>query len=198
MHHFTAISAQPPIDHITGLSVIGAGTGLGHCTLIFNNDGTYTPIPSEYGQVIFPFQTKEEIEYKNFLQERLRTDIVTNDNVISSSGLVMLHYYLTGRSRSPEEVGKEITSESKTTNWFTRFFARSCKNYILSFLPVCSVLYISGGIATNLRFLVDNDVFREEFIKSTKKELLNKIPIKLSQNEILGLWGSAQYGLEHL
>lgn len=186
------------MDHKIGLSVIGAGTGLGHCTLIFEDDGKPIPIPSEAGQMSFPFQTKEEIKYKDFLEERMNVNLIINDNVVSGPGLAMLHYYLTGRLMSPLEVAQEITPESETANWFARLFARSCRNYVLCLLPICSVLYITGGVAANLPFLVNNCVFRDEFTQSSKKDLLNKIPIKLNQNKSLGLWGSAQYGLEHL
>lgn len=185
-------------DYKTGLSVIGAGTGLGHCTLIVNEDGTHTPVPSEAGQIAFPFQTEEEISYKNFLREEIKVELIRNDDVVSGPGLARLHHYLTGRQMSPIEVGKEINPDSETTQWFARFFARSCRNYALSILGVCSVLYITGGVAASIPFLVDNDVFRDEFIHSSKQDDLNKILIKLIRHKSLGLWGSAQYGLEHL
>ena len=185
-------------DRQVGLSVVGAGTGLGHCLLVFNDNGTYTPIPSEAGQALFPFQTEAEIKYKNFLEEHLKIDFVSKDHIVSGTGLARLHHYLTGRSISPEEVAKEITPESETTIWFARFFARSCRSYALSFLPICSVLYLTGGVAINLPFLVNNDAFRDEFVQSSKRDILDRIPIKLNQNQSLGLWGNAQYGLEHL
>ncbi len=186
------------LEPFLGFSVVGAGTGLGHCTLMSNNDGSFREIPSEAGQVMFPFLTEQEFKYRDFASKQLQVDSLRNDDVVSGPGLAMLHYYLTGRSLSPVEVAKEIGPESETTKMFARFFARSCRNYVLSLLPICSVLYITGGVAGHLPFLVDNDLFRNEFINSTKKKDLNKIPIKLSLNKQLGIWGSAIYGLEHL
>jgi glucokinase len=186
------------IDNKIGLSVIGAGTGLGHCSLLFNNDEIPIVIPSEAGQILFSFHTKAELKYKDFLEEKMNINFITNDRIVSGSGLAMLYYYLTDRLISPIEVAQEITPKSETVDWFARFFARSCRNYVLSILPICSVLYLTGGVAINSPFLVDNDIFRDEFIDSTKKDILNKIPIKLTQNKSLGIWGSAQYGLENL
>lgn len=185
-------------DTFLGFSVIGAGTGLGHCTLISNNDGTFTEIPSEAGQIPFPFQTEQEFKYRDFAKNELHVDCLRNDDVVSASGLVRLHQYLTGKSMSPIEVSEDIGPQSDTTEWFARFFARSCQNYVLSILPICSALYITGGVVAHRTLLVNNDVFRNEFVNSTKRNDLDKIPIKVNRNENLGLWGSARYGLEHL
>jgi glucokinase len=177
-----------------GLSIVGAGTGLGHCTLLINENGTLTPIPSQAGQSEFPFLV-EENEYQLFLQSHLGVERIRYDDVVSNYGLVNLHFYLTSQLISPIDAANEIGRDSETVRYFARFFGRGCRNYVLSVLPVYSVLYLSGGVATNLPFLVDNDIFRDEFIQSSEQEVLNQIPIKLTQNKSLGLWGAAQYAI---
>ena len=82
-----------------------------------------------------------------------------------------------------------------TCRWFSRFYARQCRNYCLSLLPVVDTLFVSGGVASKNPFLVDNRHFLEEFVGgTTKAQELDAIAIRLARTESLGLLGAAHYG----
>jgi len=184
------------VDKMKGICVVGAGTGLGHATLQFI-DNKYLIIPSEAGQVTYPFDIAE-VEYQKFLihTKKLHDTHITNDHVVSGSGLLLLHEFLTGEKITAEEIQQKIPLDSETTHYFARLYARSCRNYALSLLDAFSSLYITGGVALKSPFLVDNDSFRKEFVNSpSKAAILQTIPIYVNQSDFMGLWGGALYGL---
>ena len=180
------------------LAVIGAGTGLGHCSLKPDSRGGLVAFPSEAAHAAFSFTDDRESEYRRFLTETAGTDAPTGDLVVSGRGLALLHRHLTGADLPPQEVARQITPESETTRWFARFYGRACRHYALTVLPLAG-MYVSGGVAVKNPFLVDNDIFRAEFVRSdTKKELLTAIGLDLITDEGIGLWGAARYGTQRL
>lgn len=177
------------------LAVVGAGTGLGYCALKPNGFGGFTSFPSESGHANFSFVGNDEIKYQQFILKELKLPFVTNEIVVSGPGLSLLHRFLTGENLTPKIVVNKISPHPKTTKWFSLFYGRVCRNYALSVLPIGSI-YITGGVAIKNPFLVDSDIFRNEFLNSPQKgNLLKKIPIFLNQNENSGLWGAAFYGV---
>lgn len=176
--------------------VVGAGTGLGHSCLkkVGNN---YIPLPSEAGHTTFPFVNDEEEKFRNFINKEIGTKFPTLNDIVSGGGLKLLHRYLTGQDISPELIVKDTSSFPEITKWFSKFYARCCKNYCLSVLSQCGQLFLTGGIASDNPFLVDNDIFREEFITSSlTSNLLQETPIYLSTNKNIGLWGAAYYSIQ--
>jgi glucokinase len=177
------------------VAVVGAGTGLGHCYLKSTGSGNYVPIPAEAGQIPYPFINKEELEFRAFIMKKIAAPYPTGDIVVSGPGLSLLHAFLTGEDLIPDQVARKITPQCDTTKWFARFYARSCRNYCLTKLSASLMLIIAGGLAAHYPFLVNNDVFRNEFVTSTlKSPYLDQIPIYLNTNENNGLWGAALYG----
>lgn len=177
------------------IAVVGAGTGIGHsCLKRFEND--YIPLPSEAGHTTFSFINEEEEKYRRFIYNETGEMFPTLNAIVSGSGLMYLHKYLTGKTMLPEEIIKNISANSDTTEWFSRFYARCCKNYCLTVLSGNGTLYITGGIATDNPFLIDNDIFRKEFITSSlTSNLLQNIPIYINGNKNIGLWGAACYSM---
>ncbi len=179
-----------------GFCVVGAGTGLGHAALQVV-DGRYQVIPSEAGHAAFAFDVTE-MDYQQFVttKKALQQDYAVNDQIVSGSGLLLLHEFLTGDIIAPEDIPQHILPDSKTAHYFARLYARSCRNYVLSLLDTCNTLYITGGVALNSPFLVSNDSFRAAFIHSSaKSSILKSIPVILNQSDFMGLWGGALYGL---
>lgn len=182
-------------DNNAPLAVMGAGTGLGHCAMVPDGHGGFLPLPAEAGHTAFPFVNREEEEYENFILSKNEASYIITENVVSGSGLSLLHQFFTGEILKPWEVAAKIKPESDTTIWFSRFYARACRHYCLSVLPMAG-LYLAGGVTTKNKFLVLNDTFRKEFSSSpTQHKLLERIPISLIVNEESGLWGAAFYGL---
>lgn len=176
------------------IAVIGAGTGLGHCCTVPDGRGGFVICASEAGHTVFGFCGADEKEYEAFVLERSGRPFVTADEMVSGPGLSLLHRFLTGEELTPKEIVEENGLESATVQWFARFYGRVSRNYTLSVLPFGG-FYISGGVATKNPFLVDNDIFRAEFVNSpVKQKLLETIPVRLLRDQFSGLWGAACYG----
>lgn len=178
------------------IAIVGAGTGLGHGTLKKISESTYAHIPSESGQIPFPFAADEfEQRYRAFIVAQTGRENPVGDAVVSGRGLSMLHQFLTGKALLPSEVAGEINAASETTQWFAKFYARDCRHYVLTTLAAGGSLFISGGVAMKNPFLVDNDSFRNEFLQGsdTAQDVLAHISVSLIQDERIGLFGAAYY-----
>ena len=153
---------------------------------------------SETAHAAFPFTGDREQDYRRFLIASAGFEEPTGDLVVSGRGLAFLHHFLTGKQLPPQQVAQQISPQSDTTRWFARFYGRACRHYALAALPMAG-LFVSGGVAVKNPFLVDNDTWRAEFVRSdTKKELLAGIRVDLVTDEAIGLWGAARYGTERL
>lgn len=180
------------------IAIIGAGTGLGHGTLKQSEKGNYLHIPSEAGHIPFPFtSTAFEQKYLDFIVQQTGNVCPVGDDVVSGKGLTLLHQFLTGKKLCPEKITQEIHIDSETTQWFARFYARDCRNYVLTTLATGGKLFISGGVAIKNPFLINNETFKEEFRKGsdTAEEVLKDVSVFLIQNEEIGLWGAARYAV---
>jgi glucokinase len=175
------------------VSAIGAGTGIGFCSLSPHGDQGYVVLPSEAGHQDFPFQAGDERAYEDFLRKETGRTTIDANTVVSGGGLALLHKYVVGEDITPEEVSPRLTAESNVSRQFATFYGRVARNYALCLLPTGG-LYITGGVVAKNRFLVDHDAFRVEFTASTAHhDLLKRIPIFLNINEESGLWGAAFY-----
>lgn len=190
------ITGNTPHHGREDLAIVGAGTGTGHGALKVYGENL-VPFPSEAGHAHFPFITKEELGFRDFLAAQTGTPYPVCNDVVSGQGLSHLHQFLTGRELSPGEAARELTLESPTTGWFSRFYARACRNFALTALAAGGRLFVSGGVAIKNPILVDNDVFRNEFLDcSSNISLLNNISVSLIRTERIGLYGAAYYAFQ--
>ena len=179
-------------------AVIGAGTALGKAVLMPDGKGGYIAVPSEGGHASFPFSSEREFQYHEFLLKQLNQKYITANFVVSGRGLSYLHHFLSGRDLKPEEVAVELSTETETLTWASRFYGRVCRNYALETLSMGGV-YIAGGVAAKIPQLLKHKAFEEEFrSSSTMSDILSNIPVFLINNEESGLWGAAFLGLQTL
>lgn len=187
--------------------VIGAGTGLGYATVVpFSPFLTHSArmniwraLPSENGHVGFPFLGRDEFEFHSFLRKKLKVPHATGDDVLSGRGLALLHEFLTGKEMPPPEVGAcAMGTETETLRWYSRFYGRACRHWMLTTL--CSGgLWIAGGIAAQNPLCVKNSYFYEELHGNPKWEkMLKSIPAHLINDKNSGLWGAAKFGQQVL
>jgi len=178
------------------VAVIGAGTALGKAVLMPDGKGGYIAVPSEGGHASFPFSSESEFKYHEFLLRQLNQNYITANFVVSGRGLSYLHHYLSGRDLKPAEVATELSSDSETLDWASRFYGRVCRNYALETLALGGV-YIAGGVASKIPQLLKHSSFEIEFrSSSTMADILSNIPVSLITNEESGLWGAAFLGLQ--
>ena len=76
--------------------VIGAGTGLGKTTLIYNeNYRSYIPLPSEAGHSDFSAQNHMELNLINFIKKHKKINAnVPYEEVLSGRGLSNIYLFL--------------------------------------------------------------------------------------------------------
>lgn len=179
-------------------AVIGAGTGLGMAALAPDGKGDFIPVSSEGGHANFPFVSKEEADFRDFLLRYVHEEYVTGNTVVSGKGLSLLHYFLTDEKLEPKDVAARFSPDSATLNWASRFYGRACRNYALTTLSLGG-LYVAGGIAAQSPLLVRHKSFEKEFRSSTTmSHILGQIPVFLITDQESGLWGAAFLGLQRL
>ncbi len=178
------------------LACIGAGTGLGKCSLVQDGHGGHVAVPSEGGHALFPLVNAEELAFGDFILQQTGRDQVIGDVVVSGPGLRLLHRHLTGQDLEPREIMNRAGPESRTVEWFARFYGRACRQYALEVLSLAG-LFISCGLAAKSTILVEHPAFALEFHASqTHGRLLRDIPVRLNANEDSGLWGAAVRAVE--
>ncbi|SIO29819.1 glucokinase [Halodesulfovibrio marinisediminis] len=180
------------------VGIIGAGTGLGKSLLVPDSTGKYTPVPSEGGHGVFPFTTKEEIEYAEFLRAKIGREKIIQEHVLSGSGLSYLFEFHTGEIAPSQKVVTHFADYPVVLEWFSKFYGRICQNFVFDTLALGG-LYITGGIAAGNPVIVTHSEFKKSFYNTElHSNILSSVPIKLNENEEAGLWGAAQYGADHL
>lgn len=195
------------------IGVIGAGTGLGKALILDKAATALAPdmprearlarflhariLSSEGGHEEFPFVGAEEFAFARFVADRLKTDRVIGDHIVTGSGLAQLFAFHTGKDMAPTEVTAKIDESPQTLEWFARFYARACRNYVLDTLALGG-LYVAGGMALRIPVL-EHPAFAKEFMESaTQRELLKDVPVWHVKKHQAGLWGAALYGLLQL
>lgn len=170
-------------------TVIGAGTGLGVATLIPEVSG-WRAIPSEGGHMAFPFIGKDEQDFHKFLCDRLNLKFARGDDTITGRGLVLLHEFLTGEKLVAQEIGASaLGKDTPTLQWYSRLYARACRNWML--VTLCTGgMWIAGGIAAQNPYTVQNKYFLDE-LYNAPEDYLSSIPLRLIENKSSGLWGAA-------
>jgi len=180
------------------VSVIGAGTGLGKAALVPDGAGGFVAVPSEGGHANFPFVSKKEFDFQDFLIRELGDIYITGNTVVSGRGISLIHRFLTGEHADPKEVISRILPDSQTLRWAARFYGRVCRNYALETLSLGG-LYIAGGVAARTPEPVTHEAFANEFRSSpTMSKILEQIPVFLISDAESGLWGAAMLGLQAL
>ncbi|MFK4764394.1 glucokinase [Desulfobaculum sp. SPO524] len=181
----------------TTRAVIGAGTGLGMAALVPDGAGGYRVMPTEGGHSLFPFVSREEFDFMDFVRDRTGRRQVIGDLVVTGLGLSLLHEFFTGERLAPAEVTAGFYSKSKILAWAARFYGRACRNFALSTLALGGVT-ISGGVAARSPELVTHPAFGDAFrFSETHAAVMERIPVMLNANEASGLWGAAHAALHH-
>ncbi len=186
-------------------AIMGAGTGVGKGILIYQNE-FYVPLPSEGGHMDFPVQTREELDYIEFVKAVRNVDQVSFEDTVSGKGIENIYLYLRHKN-GPSEHSDEIDSSKdkvpliakykykdlnckETFRWYSKFYGRCARNFVLDYLPRGG-LYIAGGIAPrHLEIFRSNEFTREFYNSHAHERILREIPINIVLNVHAGLFGA--------
>ena len=191
-------------------AIIGAGTGFGKCILFYDHHlKAYIPNPSEGGHGDFPIYNDFEQRLLNFIKkEKKDSSPVCYEDVLSGNGIESIYSFLLQDKNYKSTEYQDIIENSiekasliskyreideickETFQYFTKFYGRCAKNFILDTLATGG-LYIAGGIASKNCDIFQTDEFLFEFENSQKRnELLKKIPIYVVVNYNVSLYGT--------
>jgi glucokinase len=172
------------------IAIVGAGTGLGHAALKPHGGGRIV-IGSESGHTTFSFHGEAERAIEASILARKGITWISADDVVTGSGAALIHESLTGEAVSPAEALGPENRDSPSCNFYSRFYARACRNYCLAMFPV-EALIVSGGIAAKNPHLIESESFFREFNDGRSyRHLLERIPVYLNEDQALGIKGAA-------
>jgi len=185
--------------------VVGAGTGLGVCTL-FPDNGRYVSYPSEGGHTAFAPRDEEQQQLLQFLQRELPR--VSCERLISGNGLVNIYRYLLDRDNSNDEtllaqpdpaaaIGKHAGDNdplaTEAVRLFCRLYGAFTGDMALNILPEGGI-YIAGGIAPKLLEFLQDGSFMEAYLdKGRMSELVRRFPVRVITTPRSGLLGAAHF-----
>lgn len=192
-------------------AIIGAGTGLGKCIMIWDDHAKrYMPITSEGGHADFAALTQRELDLTKYIQKYENWSCnVSWEDVLSGNGIQRIYHFLRHSNHNgavskqasvhgpkPDEIFKSRLLDhycQETFEWYTIFYARCAKNFALDSLALGGI-YIAGGIAAKNLELFQLPAFMNEFLNCGKQqELIKQMPIYVITDYNVSLYGAAEY-----
>ena len=199
------------------IAIIGAGTGLGQGLLV-HNDREYQVVATEGGHADFAARSTQEFELVQYLCHQKQLDRISNERIISGSGIVAIYQFLRDTSNLSENpdlatVVKLWESQPETAvdpagaisamaiaktdplaeaamQMFFSAYGAEAGNLALRTLPYGG-LFIAGGIATkNIPLIADGTFLKAFNHKGRVSDLLADIPVNVILNPQVGLLGA--------
>ena len=187
-------------------AVIGAGTGLGQCVLVWTGN-VYDVISTEGGHADFAPTSDVEFELMKWLQRQ--HGHVSIERVASGTGIASINKFLC--ERWPQLLStalKNAISDSsdvaatlatwpeadplarQTLALFAKVYGAQAGNLALTVLPRGGV-YIAGGIAAKNIGLMQGGAFMDAFRnKGRMSQLMDTFPVRIITHPHVGLHGA--------
>ncbi len=198
------------LQHRGARAVLGAGTGLGICQMIWLNS-QYTVIPSEGGHCDFAPTNEVQLEFLNYMQSRYAH--VSYDRVLSGRGITSIFSFLAER----EDMGDtpvvqellacndtaaaitaaqgELPLAKQVIQLFVEIYGGQAGNLALLNLARGGV-FIAGGIAPKLIDELKSPDFLRAFTnKGRMTALMNEFPVSVITNSRVGVIGAVVAGI---
>ena len=184
--------------------VVGPGTGLGAAICIPQADGTVV-LPTEAGMTAFAPGTEREIEILRWMQRRTRH--VATEQLLSGPGLVNLYdaiCALDGREpvlRAPAAISDAARAGDPAARDAVDAFCALLGSVIgdLAVVAGARVVFVAGGIVPQLLDFLPQGDFRARLVdKGAMRPVLERMPVRLVENERLGVIGAASWYLQYL
>lgn len=177
-------------------AVVASGTGLGKAFVVPDGRGGLLVLASEGGHGTFAVENGDELDFLRFICDRVGPKGKELDFVVSGRGLAHLQAFLYGENLDEREVVAALGRSPLTVQWMGRFLGRVCRDTALDILSLGG-LTLTGGVLSRSPFLVDQEAFREAFLRSdTMGTVLASVSVGLLADDDAGLWGAARAGAE--
>ena len=197
-----------PVQHATQV-IIGAGTGLGHAFLVWQ-ESHYEVVASEGGHADFAPTNDLQIEFLKYLQAHFHW--AHWEGALSGPGLVNIFEFLVTQKLIKPSVAieaaflladkaaviSEFALENKDTvavqalDLFIQIYGGQTGNFALLGMATGGV-YVAGGIAPKIINKLTNGQFIQAFLDkdSRYQALLKAMPVTVVVNDKVGLMGAA-------
>ena len=183
------------------IAVIGPGTGLGVCCLVWSGD-RYLVVEGEGGHVDFAPVDDVEIEVHKRLRDRFGR--VSSERVLSGAGIANVYQALcdlegtSANLSTPEAISAAAiqgtdTTAVRTLEMLFATLGSMAGNQALT-LGARGGVYIAGGIVPKLLPMASESRLYERFLdKGRFRAYLETIPLRLITRDNLGLVGCMRY-----
>lgn len=184
--------------------VVGPGTGLGAAICIPHAGGSLV-LPTEAGMTAFAPGNEREIAILRWMQQRSRH--VSTEQLLSGPGLVNLYdaiCALGGQSpsmRAPAAISTAARAGDPASREAVDVFCALLGSVIgdLAVIAGARAVYVAGGIVPQLLDFLPQSEFRARLVdKGAIRPVLERVPVRLVENERLGAIGAASWYLQHL
>lgn len=183
--------------------VVGPGTGLGAAVRIPHRGGTVV-LPTEAGHTAFAPGNAREIEILRWMQQR--GPHVSTEHLVSGPGLVNLYHAICAIDgtpaalRAPAAITSAARNGDATAREAVLTFCALLGSVIGDLLVVSSArsVFIAGGILPQLKDVLPESQFHARLLnKGAMRPVLERVPVRLIENEQLGVVGAASWYLNH-
>ena len=192
------IKSGTPIKNAP-LLVTGPGTGLGVCTLL-NINNYALAIEGEGGHSSFAPNSDIEIELLQHLRKKY--DHVSNERIVSGSGIEEIYEFICFKNNSPSEnlkapiIGENaIRGEHKAYETIKLFFSifGTIISSVILINGAQSGVVIAGGITPKLQTILNISDFELNLLnKGRRYDYVKTVPIWLTENNNNGLIGASK------
>ena len=198
VYNLKTIKNGTPIKNAP-LLVTGPGTGLGVCTLL-NINNYPLAIEGEGGHSSFAPNSDLEIELLQYLRKKY--DHVSNERIVSGSGIEEIYEFICFKHKSPFEnlkapiIGENaLNGEPKAYETIKLFFSifGTIISSVILINGAQSGVVIAGGITPKLHSILNESDFELNFLnKGRRYDYVKTVPIWLTENNNNGLIGASK------
>lgn len=193
-------------DNTPGPSlVVGPGTGLGAAICIPRGAGAVV-LPTEAGMAAFAPGDDREIDILRWLRKRGARHVCT-EQLLSGPGLVNVYGALSDRCGSAPawQTPAAITQAARAGEPLAResvlLFCSLLGSVIgdMAMSTSAHSVYVAGGVVPQLVDFLPQSEFRARLVdKGAMRAVLERVPVRLVENEKLGVLGAASWYLQHM
>lgn len=185
--------------------VIGPGTGLGAAICIPGANGV-SVLPTEAGMAAFAPGDERELEVLRWLWRRGQRHVCT-EQLLSGQGLVNLYGALVDRlgvsaqCTTPATVTMAARAGDPVALEAVQMFCGLLGSVIgdLAMTASAQRVYVAGGVVAQVLDFLPGSEFRSRLVdKGAMRAVLERVPVRLVENEKLGVLGAASWYLQHL
>lgn len=185
--------------------VVGPGTGLGAAVRIPHRGSTVV-LPTEAGHIAFAPGNSREAALLEWTRQRGFTHVPT-ERFVSGPGLVNLYDAICALDgvepglRAPAALTEAARRGDAAAREAVMTFCALLGSVIGDLVTVSSAraVFIAGGILPRLKDFLPHSAFHARLLdKGVMHAALERVPVRLIENERLGVIGAASWYLEHL